>query len=157
MSCRDTASFSPSDRSVSPKPEGVRRRLTGAPAAVWRSRADDPAGTDGEPKGAMVLPVLPSERYCRRKSTEKNSRQMMYRTDQDVESWQNDTRRTERGGASARPVPFAPQGRHGFRGAKGRVVPCPAYGYAASLNPCKNLRMAAIRRCSSRRFSKLLM
>jgi hypothetical protein len=36
---------------------------------------DDPAGTDGEPKGAMVLPFLPLRTYSRRKSTEKNSSQ----------------------------------------------------------------------------------
>lgn len=71
--CRRGCCFSPSDRSASPKPEGVRRRLTGAPAAVWRSRADDPAGTDGEPKGAMVLPFLPLRTYSRRKSTEKTA------------------------------------------------------------------------------------
>lgn len=51
---------------------------------------DDPAGTDGEPKGAMVLPVLSLRRYSRRKSTEENgsqnTSQTMYRTDQDVES-----------------------------------------------------------------------
>lgn len=81
----------------------------------------------------------------------------MYWTDPDMENWQNDTRRTEKGGASAQTVPFAPQGRDVFRGAKGRVVPCPAYSYAASPNPCKYFRMAAIQRCSSRRFSKLLM
>ena len=98
----------------------------------------------------MILPLLPLRIYSRRKSTEKNSsqnaRQTMYWTDPDMENWQNDTRRTERGGASARPFSFAPQGRDVFRGAKGRVVPCPAYGYAASPNPCKNFRIAFTRR-----------
>ena len=36
---------------------------------------DDPAGTDGEPKVAMVLPFLPLRTYSRRKSTEKDSSQ----------------------------------------------------------------------------------
>jgi hypothetical protein len=51
----------------------------------------------------MILPLLLLRIYSRRKSTEKNSsqnaRQTMYWTDPHMENWQNETRRTERGGA----------------------------------------------------------
>ena len=125
--CKHGCCFSPSDRSASPKPAGVRRRLTDAPAAVWRSRADDPAGTDGEPEGAMAQLLLPSRTYSRRKSTKKNSSQnikkTIHRTEQDQCKRVNGTRRTERGGASARPFSFAPQGRDVFAAQKAGLSP----------------------------------
>lgn len=124
----------------------VRRSLKGASAAVWRSRADDPAGTGGEPKGAMVLSVFPFITHSRRKGTKgrRSTWPDTYNTYNTNNTYS--AHRTDAGSASAQPLPFAPQGRAVFRGAKGRVVPCPASGYATSPGPCKNFRMAAIRR-----------
>lgn len=84
---------------------------------------DDPAGTDGEPKGAMVLPVLPFRTYSRRKSTEKNSRQTINRTEQDQGIRVNSSRRTQKGGASAQPFSFAPQGHDVFAAQKAGLSP----------------------------------
>lgn len=79
---------------------------------------DDPAGTDGEPKGAMVLPVLPFRTYSRRKSTEKNSRQMRYQREPVLRKEPNSTRSPFR--SPRRGVMFSRRKRQGY--------PCPAYG-----------------------------
>ena len=84
---------------------------------------DDPAGTDGEPKGAMVLPVLSFRTYSRRKNTEKNSSQTIHRTEQDRGKGVNSTRRTQKGGASAQPFSFTPQGRGVFTAQKAGLSP----------------------------------
>ncbi|PFP21493.1 hypothetical protein COJ96_25640, partial [Bacillus sp. AFS073361] len=64
----------PSDRSVSPKPLAGSAEPGRCAAAGWRSRADDPAGTDGEPKVAMVfaLKVFLFTRHSRSRNTENN-------------------------------------------------------------------------------------
>ncbi|KUQ99868.1 hypothetical protein AWI31_11890 [Enterobacter hormaechei subsp. xiangfangensis] len=101
----------------------VWRSLSGAQQLAGAVGLDDPAGTDGEPKVAMVLPVLSFRTYSRRKSTENNSCQTIHRTEQDQNKRVNSTRRTQKGGASAQPFSSAPQGRDVFAAQKAGLSP----------------------------------